>query len=609
MNVNNKAYNQETTQLNLVNSNSSIESECQDINAKVSTAANQVLEIAELQTIATSLAAEVTGFVTTANLLSGATFTSPVLDTSGYTQVQTEIISNENGQIDIFFCSDVACLNVVRSLRIPYTAANGYQFFSAPAFVNFVKYEFSNFGLLTTTDFYFTTKLLTTALSPQLLTTNAFIAQAMVTTLGRNIIVGENDAGQFQNVNVDNQNHLEVNVSNPKTSYDELPVVNYSPVSQITFPYNINLDIVEITEVVGGTVTQANNMAILNTSATTGSTAVVISIEQIPYRAGQGHLGRFSCVFNFVPLVGISPGAYIDIGIGDDDNGFFFLYNSDGFNITYRTNGVTTNIKQTDWNIDVMITGTVKPNPSGMTLDITKGNTYQIAYGSGFGTVNFSIESDISGDYVLVHTLALSNILTVPSTFNPTFPMRAKADNVGTTNNLTISVDAMSSFIEGKNAITYAYGVLNSQSGVENGTFVTEVEIITFFNKVDVFGGTGNNKVYCKILGISWLNETNKTSIVRLREEATGMAVGTFTDIDVNTSVVSYRTNGTGTVAGGKVLFEAFAEKDGKGGIFVDLSNLNLVMIPGKKYTISAVCTVSAAADDQLATMLWSEDF
>jgi len=565
-------------------------------------AANQLLEIAELQAINAKQDAEVTAFVTTSLLASGATFDSGVLDAATYTQVQTEIKASHDGTIDISFCSDAAGLDVVRSLSIPYVAADGYQFFSAPAFVNFIKYEFTNAVCFAQTDFYYTTKFLSTGLSPQLLTTGAFIAPAMVAHLGRNIIVGQNDAGQFKNVNVDNQNHLEVNASNPKTSYDELPVANYSPVDQITFPYNINTDIVDITEIAGGTVAQANNMALLNTSATTASSAVVTSISQIPYRAGQGHIARFSCIFVGVPSVAT---AYMGIGVGDVNDGYGFKRDNLGFNISYRTNGVETNVIQTAWNID-KLDGT---GPSGMTIDITKGNAYQVAYGSGFGTVNFSVESDVSGDYVLVHTLALANMLTEPSAFNPTFPIRAEATNGAGTDNLTLSVDAMSSFIEGENAIKYARGVLNSQSGVENGTFVTEVEIITFFHKSDVFGGTGNNKVYCKILGISWLNECNKTSIVKLREEATGMAAGTFTDIGANTSVVSYRTDGTGTPAGGKVLFEAFAEKDGKGGIFVNLSDLNLVMTPGKKYTITAMCTVAATVKDQLATLLWTEDY
>jgi hypothetical protein len=347
-------------------------------------------------------------------------------------------------------------------------------------------------------------------------------------------------------------------------------------------------------------------MAVLNTSTTLSSSCSLTSIKQIPYRAGLGHIARFACVFAGVPTV---PLAYSGIGVGDAADGYGFLLGLGGFGISYRTNTAPTFIAQTAWNIDVLDGSGSLNNPSGMNLDINTGNSYQIAYGSGFGTVNFSVESDVSGDYVLVHTLALANTLTVPSVYNPTFPMRAEADNGNATDNLTISVASMSSFIEGKNSIEYSPGVINSQSGTENGTFLNEVELITFFNKEDVFGGTGNNKVYCKMLGISWLNETNKTAIVRLREEATGMAAGTFTDVGANTSVVSYRTDGTGTITGGKILFEAFAEKDGKGGIFVDLTNLNLTMTPGKKYTISAVCTAVAGANDQLATLLWSEDF
>jgi len=546
--------------------------------------------------------AESTAFVTTTPLAIGATFTSSIIDANGFSQVQTEILASHDGTISIEFCSDGACADVIRSLSIPYVAADGYQLFAAPAFGNFIKYEFENTSGALQTDFYYTTKMLTTSISPQLLTTGAFIAPAMIAHLGRNIIVGQNDAGQFKNVTVDNQNHLEVNASNPKTSYDELPVANYSPVNQITFPYNINTDIVDITETAGGTVTQANNMALLNTSATTASVAILTSIGQIPYRAGQGHVARFSCIFGGTPTVAT---AYIGIGVGDASDGYGFLLGSTGFTVSYRTNGSQFSVLQTAWNID-KLDGT---GPSGMTLDITKGNSYQVAYGSGFGTVNFSVESDVSGDYVLVHTLALANILTVPSAYNPTFPIRAETANGAGTDNLTLSVDALSSFVEGKNAIEYAHGVLNSQSGLESGNFATEVEIVTFFNKADVFGGTGNNKVYCKILGISWLNETNKTAIVRLREETTGLAAGTFTDINASTSVISYRTDGTGTPAGGKVLFEAFAEKDGKGGIFINLESLNFVMVPGKKYTISAVCTASAGTNDQLATLLWSEDF
>lgn len=544
-------------------------------------------------------------YLTTANLGAAATFTSPTLNLQGWTQVDTRIRADQDGTITIRWYSDAGATDQVRLITIPYSAVDGFQLFSAPAFTPYNVYEYTN-GSVAQGDFFFETKLLHTSLSPQILGASAFIADGMVTQLNRSILVAQNDAGSWTNIKSDNQQHLKVNAANPKTAYDELVVANLSPVSQITFPYNINTAIVDVTEVAGGTATQASNMAVLNTSATTASSAVITSIEQIPYRAGQGHLARFSCMFVGTPN---DAAAEMGIGVGDANDGYGFLMNSSGFNVSFRTNGSTTNILQTAWNIDRLDGTGGTLNPSGMTLDETKGNSYQIAYGSGFGTVNFSVESDVSGDYVLVHTLALANTLTVPSVFNPTFPMRAEAVNGAGTDNLTLSVASMASFIEGPNAVPYSQGVLNSQSGTETGTFATEVEIITFFNKADVFGGTGNNKVYCRILGISWLNECNKTAIVRLREEVTGLASGLFTDVDVNTSVVAFRTNGTGTPAGGKTLFEGYGEKDGKGGIFIDLAPLNLIMVPGKKYTITGICTTLATSKDQLATLLWQEDF
>ena len=172
------------------------------------------------------LDAEKTGFKTTTLLSNGATFTSTAIAVDGYSQVQTEILASHNGTINIDFCADAGCTDIVRSLSIPYTATGGYQFFAAPAFGNFIKYEFTNNGGVTQTDFYYTTKILTTAISPQLLTTGAFIAPAMVTTLGRNIIVGQDENGAFGNVSV-------TDTVNDAGSYRNLNVVSGARPSQL----------------------------------------------------------------------------------------------------------------------------------------------------------------------------------------------------------------------------------------------------------------------------------------------------------------------------------------------------------------------------------------
>ena len=172
------------------------------------------------------LEAEVTAFLTTALLNNGATFTAAAVAVDGYSQVQTEIIASHDGTINIDFCADAGCTDVVRSLSIPYVASGGYQFFAAPAFGNFIKYEFTN-GATTQTDFYYTTKILTTAISPQLLTTGAFIAPAMVATLGRNIIVGQDENGVFGNVSV-------TETTNDAGTYKNLNVVSGARPSQLS---------------------------------------------------------------------------------------------------------------------------------------------------------------------------------------------------------------------------------------------------------------------------------------------------------------------------------------------------------------------------------------
>jgi len=174
--------------------------------------------------------AEITAFKTTTFLASGATYTSSTVDwdgnVSGFSQVQTEILASHDGTIAIDFCEDAAFTDVVRSLSIPYTAADGYQFFAAPAFGNFIRYKFTNNGGVIQTDFYYTTKILTTAISPQLLTTGAFIAPAMVATLGRNIIVGQDENGVFANATV-------TSTTNDAGTYKNLNVVSGARPSQL----------------------------------------------------------------------------------------------------------------------------------------------------------------------------------------------------------------------------------------------------------------------------------------------------------------------------------------------------------------------------------------
>ena len=140
-------------------------------------------------------------FQTTANLGAGASFDSGIIDLRGYTQVDTRIVSDQDGTITIRWYSDAAGTDEVRTLTIPYSAADGFQLFSAPAFTPFNRYIYTN-GATPQGDFFFEQKNLRTSLSPQILGVSSFIAGGMVTQLARAILVGADSAGAYNNVSV-----------------------------------------------------------------------------------------------------------------------------------------------------------------------------------------------------------------------------------------------------------------------------------------------------------------------------------------------------------------------------------------------------------------------
>lgn len=141
-------------------------------------------------------------YQTTAPLGIGGVYDSGIIDLRGWTQVDTRITSDQDGTITIRWYSDAAGTDQVRLLTIPYSAANGFQLFSAPAFTPFNRYEYTNGGVAQT-DFFFETKLLHVPLSPQILGTTAFIAEGMVTQLNRSILTGQQPDGDFVNAKSD----------------------------------------------------------------------------------------------------------------------------------------------------------------------------------------------------------------------------------------------------------------------------------------------------------------------------------------------------------------------------------------------------------------------
>jgi len=536
--------------------------------------------------------AELTAFKEEGLLANGATFSSDYLDADGYTQVQTEILASHDGTIAIQFCSDAAGVDVIRSLSIPYVAANGYQFFAAPAFANFIRYQFTNTGGVTQTSFYYTTKFTTTAIQPQLLTTDAFIAPAMVANLGRNIIVGQDPAGTFRNVPTDTEGHLKINLHDPVTAFGDLRVAELTPKVHLTFPYNINTDIVDTTVANGGTVTAADSMAVVQTSAATNGEAEFSSRRVLTYRSGLGGMVRFTALFT----TGVASSTQY-IGVGDETDGFFFGYDGITFGILRRQDGVEFWEPQTSWNVDVMDGNDGAANPSNVPLDTTKINVFQINYQwLGAGQIEFSVEDPNTGLFVPVHRIKYANANTIPSIYNANLPLHAHVVNEGNASNITLKTASMAAFVEGKSIPLGPTNNFNASKSISTEEFLFSLRNKATINSV-------NSRVRMILKQISAGNDANALSTIRVYSNATLDITPTWTNVNGDDSCVEVDTTAD-YVSGGRLLFQGVVGKDS--GATFDLDNLDIQIVPSDIITITAE---AGQAGVQSVALTWQEDY
>src|SRR5574343_48076 len=190
----------------------------------------------------------------------------------------------------------------------------------------------------------------------------------------------------------------------------------------LSFAYNINTDLCLTEELNGGTVTQGDNFAILQTGTDPAGSAEIVSRDRLKYIPGQGVVCRFTRLF--------TAGAADSIqyqGCGDDTDALCFGYNGAAFGIMWRRDGSTTWIAQADWN------GT-RP---AYDFDPAKLNVYQIDFQwLGGGAIRFGIENPVNGAIEVVHTIKYAGSGIITTLHNPTLGLLAGVANTGNATNL-----------------------------------------------------------------------------------------------------------------------------------------------------------------------------
>jgi hypothetical protein len=208
----------------------------------------------------------------------------------------------------------------------------------------------------------------------------------------------------------------------------------------------------------------------------------------------------------------------------------------------------------------------------------------------------------VSGKFVPVHQLKYANSESIPSSYNPTFPIRAEVDNGTSTDVLTMRSASMAAFIEGKNVIT---GPLQSANGSNAGG--NDGELLALRN-VSVFptGSTTTNRVVAYLRDLSISNDGANNTIVRVQiiEDPIYSVAPTYTYTDPDNSIIEVGVGGTYTAGSGKVL-ATFGVTE-VSNVFTELTGRGIAIRPNK---VIGFITQGDASTSTEVDISWVEDF
>ena len=266
---------------------------------------------------------------------------------------------------------------------------------------------------------------------------------------------------------------------------------------------------------------------------------------------------------------------------------------------------------QEDWNVDKMDgSNQIDTNPSGMTLDHTKLNVYQIALRwLGAGTISYAMEDQASGTMIYVHREHYVNQHTTPHTLNPSFKITYAAYNTTNTTNLSVIGASMYGAVEGTihlNELTRSHSV--SKTGL-NKDLVHH--LMTIKNSVVTNGlagaNNGNYIINAKeaiVKSLSLSIQGSDPARVFLFFEPVSLSVSHLYNNIPNCNEVYSSVTGTFNLAVDTPIYTGIVGINGT--INVDLSAYRITIPPGSQLSIAVLST--NAVSPATCALTWSED-
>lgn len=310
----------------------------------------------------------------------------------------------------------------------------------------------------------------------------------------------------------------------------------------------------------------------------------------------------------------IAAGDYTDTGTGWDayaagNTVIFKSWDAATHSGSYSLSGATTAVgsfaqnvvgaaptdtwtAQSSWNGDDVFNGS---GVSGVTLDPTKGNVFQIKFQwLGYGLITFYLEDPDDGELHLVHGIAYANANTTPSIGDPSLSLMAKATN--TTNNtaIVVKVASMAAFIEGElNNTGIRLGVRNTKTTVTTSLLpIISVRSNVHFQSKAV-------QSFARVLRAAFAVEHTKPITIVMTRNGT-LTAASWTAISSATSSLQYDTSAT-AISGGTEIFAVPLSKAGQQAIsFLD-DYFENNMSPGDVITFSAIANSGTGGEASVA--------
>ena len=397
----------------------------------------------------------------------------------------------------------------------------------------------------------------------------------------------------------------EFDIRSPITAFGDLRTTELSPIIQHSFEYTVdNTDLTINAIAVSGSVVQATGMAVLETTVTTGSSAMLESKQHAKYKPGLGGLFRFTALYTSG-----AAGTEQYMGVMDEtgsseafQNGYAIGYNGTAFSIlVWRNDVLVTNLAQASWDDPLDGSGA-----SGITLDPTKINVFEINFQYlGGGNIYFFVENENTGRFITAHQIKYANLNTEPSVYNPNFRATMWVSNKTTASNVIMKSSSFAYFVEGKVPFIELHQPNESSGNREKTPVTSEVAIFTIRNKATYAGKTNFIDIQLEHMSMAIeASSANNLGTIRLVRDATLGGAPSYSDINTNNSVVEIDIAGT-TVTGGKELISIdLAGKNDREAVLLTI--FDFLINPGESVTLAGLSANGATIDGSL---LWKELF